>query len=383
MGRGGRRGADACYYARSVTDLRVLGLFDHDGVRRHQNHLPAQEQISGPYCVQFLMDEGIDLIPVRPARGRLHRKVRDVIEHRSGVRVDLAARGALTAPGADVVLALLEGMAVLPSSLKQRRLPPYARPPLAAVSCWWAEEIATGSREERERIRRTLVGVDRLFVFSRNQKEIFAGVGAGHKVVPVPFGVDPDWYCPDPTVARRYQVLSVGIDRGRDFDSLIEAARLLPDVQFCIVTSAGRINTATTPSNVTLQGMVSMSEHRDNLRAADLVVVPTHDLAYPTGQSVLLEAMACGRCVAVTSTEAMSDYIEDDISNLAIPLHDPEGIAHVIGTVLGNDERRDRIATAARAAAVERFSFRRTWHEIALSLVDLASPDSDAVQIRH
>jgi glycosyltransferase involved in cell wall biosynthesis len=355
-----------------VPELRVLGLFDHHGVRRHQHRLPADQQVSGPYCVHLLMDEGIDLMPVRPAEGRVHRKVRDVIEHRSGVRVDLAVRGATSASRSDVVLALLEGMAVLPSMLKQRGLPPYANRPLAAVSCWWAEEIVSGTDADRLRIAHALAGIDRVFVFSRNQVEIFASIGAGDKIVPVLFGVDPDWYCPDPAVSRRFQVLSVGIDRGRDFDTLLDAARLLPDALFHIVTSTGRIDPADIPANVTVARMVSMAEHRDNLRAADLVVVPTHDLAYPTGQSVLLEAMACGRCVAVTATEAMRDYIDDGVTNLAIPLHDARGTAQVIGAILADDSRRERIAAAARTAAVERFSFQRTWHEVALALDAMA-----------
>lgn len=354
-----------------MSDLRVLGLFDHNGVRRHQNRLPADEQVSGPYCVQLLMDEGIDLIPVRPARGRIHGKVRDVIEHRSGLRVDLAARGAITAARSDVVLGLLEGMAVLPSLLKQRGLAPYAGRPLAAISCWWAEEIVTGTDEQRTQISKALAGIDRVFVFSRNQQAIFESVGAGDKVVPVLFGVDPDWYCPDPAVPRRFQVLSVGIDRGRDFETLIESARLLPGVDFDIVTRADRIDPAAVPSNVTVHGMVSMREHRDNLRAADLVVVPTHDLAYPTGQSVLLEAMACGRCVAVTETEAMRDYIDDGVTNLAIPLHDPHGVAQVIADAVADDAKRERIGAAARVAAVEQFPFTSTWRQVARALTAL------------
>ena len=83
---------------------------------------------------------------------------------------------------------------------------------------------------------------------------------------------------------------------------------------------------------------------------------------------MLLEAMACGRCVAVTATDAMRDYIDDGVTNLAIPLHDPHGAAQVIGAILADDARRERIADAARVAAVERFSFRRTWCEIAIEL---------------
>lgn len=354
-----------------MPELRVLGLFDHPGVRRRQHLLPASARVPGPYCVQMLMDEGIDLIPVRPVRGRVHAKARDVVEHRSGVRVDLAVRGAPAASRSDVVLALLEDKAVLPSLLKQRGLPPYAGRPLAVISCWWAEELATGEAALRERIARVVRGIDRIFVFSRNQIDVFASIGALDKVVAVPFGVDADWYCPDTSVPRRFQVLSVGIDRGRDFDTLIEAARLLPDVRFDIVSNPGRLDPALVPENVSVHGMVAMPEHRDNLRAADLVVVPTHDLAYPTGQSVLLEAMACGRCVAVTETDAMREYIDDGVINLALPLHDAEGVARVIHDAIADDAMRARIGAAARCAAIERFPFRRTWHEIATALTSM------------
>lgn len=193
-----------------MSELRVLGLFDHRGVRRHQNRRPADEQTSGPYCVQLLMNEGIDLIPVRPARGRIHKKLRDVIEHRTGVQIDLAVRGMFDAFRADAVLGLLEGMAVFPALLKQRGLPPYSRLPITAVSCWWAEEIITGTDAQRAAIARALTGIDRLIVFSRNQVDVFGRLGAAEKVVPVLFGVDTDWYRPDPSVTRRYQVRNSG-----------------------------------------------------------------------------------------------------------------------------------------------------------------------------
>ena len=89
------------------------------------------------------------------------------------------------------------------------------------------------------------------------------------------------------------------------------------------------------------------------------------------GQSVLLEAMACGRCVAVTETEAMRDYIDDGVTNLALPLHDPQGVAEVIAAAAADDAKRERIGAAARDAAVEQFPFRRTWQEIARALAEL------------
>lgn len=350
--------------------MRILGLFDHGGVRRHQNKLPIDStgRVSGPYCVQMLMDEGIDLWTVQPARGRFHRKIRDVIEHRTGVRADLAVRGLFAALRVDGVFALLEDKAVLPSLLKQWGIPPYSRRSLSVISCWWAEELTTGGEATRRKIAKALRGIDRLYCFSPNQVAIFEAAGVpAHKVTPVLFGVDPDFYSPGPGT-KDFEVVSAGVDRGRDFESLIQAAELLPDVRFDIFTNPGRIKESDVPPNVTVHGRVTMEEHRDNLRSAALVVIPTHQLAYPTGQSVLLEAMACGTCTAVTATPAMSDYIDDGVTNLAIPLGNPNGIAAVIRQAMGAPEDRQRIALAARKVTVERFHFRQTWRSIAEAL---------------
>lgn len=350
--------------------MRILGLFDHGGVRRGQNKFPAgsSSRVPGPYCIQMLMDEGIDLWTVQPAKGRFHRKFRDIIEHRTGVRADLAVRGLVSVLRVDGVVALLEDKVVLPSLLKQWKIPPYSRRPLSVISCWWAEELTTGGEATRRKIRKALRGVDRLYCFSRNQVAVFEAAGVpGHKVTPVLFGVDPDFYSPGPRT-KDFQVVSAGVDRGRDYESLIQAAELLPDIRFDIFTNPGRIDQVGVPSNVTIHNSVSMEEHRDNLRSADLVVIPTHGLAYPTGQSVLLEAMACGTCTAVTATPAMSDYIDDGVTNLAIPLKDPTGIAAVIRYAIGAPEDRRRIALAAREATVERFHFRQTWQSIANAL---------------
>lgn len=350
--------------------MRILGLFDHGGVRRHQNKFPlgSAHRVPGPYCVQMLMDEGVDLWTVQPAKGRFHRKLRDVIEHRTGVRADLSIRGLVSAFRVDGVVALLEDKAILPSLLKQWKIPPYSRRPLAVISCWWAEELTTGDEVTRGKIRKALRGVDRIFCFSRNQAAIFeqAGVPA-HKVTPVLFGVDPDFYSPG-HATRDFQVVSAGVDRGRDYESLLAAAELLPDIRFDIFTKTGRIAGSDVPPNVTVHGTVTMEEHRDNLRSAALVVIPTHDLAYPTGQSVLLEAMACGACTAVTATPAMNDYIDDGVTNLALPIGDPNGIAAVIRRAMESAEDRQRIARAGRAAAVDRFHFRQTWRNIAQAL---------------
>lgn len=319
--------------------------------------------MSGPYRVDLLDELGFELHTVKPASGRLHRKVRDVIEHRSGVDVDMALRAMPQAFRAEAVLAMFERRARFVARLRRRGITPYSSRPFWAISCWWAEDLLHMDDRARSSVVRDIEGIDGIIVFSENQRKIFASAGVPEeKIHPVDFGVDTDFYSPAPSESR-FEVLSVGVDRGRDFESLVAAARLVPEARFDIVTQPGRLRDAL-PANVTVHPPVSIESHRDNLRGAELVVVPTHDLAYPTGQSVLLEASACGKCVAVTSTPAMDQYIEDGVTALAMPLHDPEGMAAVIRQALRNTDLVKTIGAAARRATTARFTFTRMWSEI-------------------
>lgn len=352
--------------------LSVLGLFDHHGIERNHPGINerSEDRVFGPYRVDLLMDRNIRLRVVAPARSSVHRKIRDLIEHRLGVKVDLAVRSVPHAFRSAAVLAILEDKAVLPSWLKRHRMPPYSGRSLTVVSCWWAEELVHGSESRRREIIKTISGIDKLIVFSRNQIEIFASAGVpASKIRPVLFGVDPDFYSPGTDVPSQFEVLAAGIDRGRDFESLLEAAELLPGVRFDIFTQPERFEGKTRPPNVNVRAPVDIVSHRDNLRSAQLVVVPTHNLAYPTGQSVLLEAYGCGRCTAVTGTTSMEDYIEEDRTALVLPLGDPAGMAAVIQRGLGDARLRDEIGRNARQAVIDRFSFHRMWDEIAAEVL--------------
>lgn len=345
-------------------NVTILGLFDHDGLPSLRSGTSPGDQLRGPYCAE-LIGQYANLATVRMPSSRLHRKIKDVIEHRTGVPADLAIRGLASARRADAVLAILEDKSVLPAALKRRGLTAYAKTRLAVVSCWWAEELKTGSSSRREEIARTLAGVDRIFVFSRNQVELFAQIGAGEKVTPISFGVEHTKYVPDSSVEQRFQVFSGGLDAGRDFETLVEAARLLPQVDFHLVSHLHRFQQMDLPENVTTSGPTDGLAHRQNLLAAQLIVIPTHDLAYPTGQSVLLEAMSSGKACVVTETEAMREYIDEGVSNFGMPLHDPQGVAAVIDRALARPTELLEVGRKARAAVEDRYTFDQMWKSIA------------------
>ncbi|WP_416375659.1 glycosyltransferase [Neomicrococcus lactis] len=112
----------------------------------------------------------------------------------------------------------------------------------------------------------------------------------------------------------------------------MKVAEILPHRRFDIFTHPDRISSP--PPNVRIHAPVTIDAHRSNLRRAELVVVPTHELQYPTGQSVLLESMACGTATAVTDTPAMREYIRDDQWNFALPRENPVLAAQKIEQIL-------------------------------------------------
>lgn len=348
-------------------NITILGLFDHDGLPSLEAGTLTKSEPRGPYCAELLA-QYVNIDTVRMAVSRAHIKAKNVVEHRTGVPADLALRGARAARRADAVLAILEDKSVLPAALKRRNLTAYARTHIAVVSCWWAQELKSGSSTRRQAIARTLRGVDRIFVFSQNQAEIFARIGAGEKVVPISFGVEHTKYRPDTSAKQRFQVFSGGLDAGRDFETLIEAARLLPHIDFHLVSHLDRFRDIDLPTNVTTSGPTDGPTHKQNLLAAQLVVVPTHDLAYPTGQSVLLEAMSSGKACVVTETDAMREYIDEGVSNFGMPLHDAPGVARVIEKVLADPAKLHEVGRAARAAVEDRYTFDHMWKSIAAQI---------------
>lgn len=349
---------------------RVLCLFDHQGMRRGQGpvHRKDGDDGIGPYRVDHLIEMGFDLIPLPPSHGTLHRKISTVAEHRSGIPLDLAVRAIPRGRGVDVILAMLEPMAAAPALARRAGVWPYRRTPIHTVSCWWGEDLAHGNADVRARVVRTAREMNRIYVFSQNQVALFADAGIDpDKVVAVPFGTDLDVFPDTRPKQKQFDVIAVGLDRGRDFDSLVLAAHFIPDIRIDLFTRPEMISVPL-PQNVTIHGLVDGATHRANLADSSLAVIPTHNFAYPTGQSVLLEAFASRTPAAITSTDAIQEYVDHGRTGFLLPLHEPEGIAAAIEDALGDDDRLASVGAAGRIEVERRFNNRHMWAHIARHL---------------
>lgn len=267
----------------------------------------------GQYGVNLLSSKlGHTLLDVPNAHFSVHKKVRDVLEHRLGFPLDKAIRSLPHISSANVLLCFLENYAIFPSLLKQQRVPPFSNTPIAMISCWLAEEIRHLPYEERKTIVKKYAGVDLNFVFSENQIDILVDSGFSREhVESVNFGFAPELFSFKADAHRPLQLSAVGFDRGRDYATLIEAVRPLP-VELHLYTRPEIIAGIDLPENVRFHGTIPFETYIETLHSSDIVAVPTVELAYPTGQTVALEAAATGAALLLTDSKAMRYYFSDN-----------------------------------------------------------------------
>lgn len=343
---------------------RALILSEHDldawGQRFRSGEVPA----ALPYGVDALADIGWDLRGAHRAEDPRWRRWRDLVEHRAGFPVERAVRGARQVRHSDVVIALLERQGAAASLLRRAKVPPFASTPLVVWSCWLADDIRSATPDQRQRLKRRFDGADLITHLSRHETEIFTDLGiAEERLFPVTYGVSHEFYVPGSTT-RDIELLAVGQDRGRDYGTLFDAVRGT-DLVLDVVCKPENLADLDVPGNVRLHGVVPLQDYRRLLQRAQVVVVPTRDLAYPTGSSVALESASSGACVAATGTRAMRDYFTDEVDSRLVGEGDVEGWRSVLTDLRQDGSQRERLGAAARSSVKTRFNARHMWTELA------------------
>jgi glycosyltransferase involved in cell wall biosynthesis len=69
--------------------------------------------------------------------------------------------------------------------------------------------------------------------------------------------------------------------------------------------------------------------------------------------NVLVEAMACGVPVVVTSSPGPLEIVRDNVDGVSVPEHTPAAVAAALESVLTDDRRRESMAKAAKEASTQ------------------------------
>lgn len=246
--------------------------------------------------------------------------------------------------------------------------------PLIIVACWLADLLRTGGAGRRRLYGRLYRKVDRVVVFSSNQADTLARLAGidPARVVVVRFGVDLDELVGVPT-RDAGTVVAAGRDLGRDWPTLLAAAAGSGwDVE--LITRPSQIAGLDLPPEVRTLGTLDRAGYLEHLAAAAVVAIPTEVREYPTGQTVLLEAMALGKACVVTDTPAMREYVEDGRTGVLVAPHDPDALRRAVDRLLADPDERRRLGEQARADVTAHGGATAMWARIGSVIDDVVGP---------
>lgn len=167
------------------------------------------------------------------------------------------------------------------------------------------------------------------------------------------FGVDTAFWTPG-AGDRTGDVLAIGNDGRRDWATLVEAAQGIPAPVRILTRHSPP---PSLPPNVTWREadwhrqVLSDADVRQAYRSASVVVVPLLESIQPAGQSVTLQAMACGAPVVLTRTRGLwaPEELRDGVDVVTVRPREPDGLARAVNGLLASPETSRALGTAGRA----------------------------------
>jgi glycosyltransferase involved in cell wall biosynthesis len=261
---------------------------------------------------------------------------------------------------ADATLALFESEGHVLAALRSW-IPPLRRKPLVIVACWLAQDLKSSSPARSQRLRKLYQQVDRVVVFSSNQRPVlqhYLGLRE-EQITVVRFGIDTtkaDALLPQVSDSGAW--LSVGRDLGRDWSTLIEA--MAKTGLCCDVMARRGVLPAELPENINVLPPMPEKQYWQRLASCRGLVLAVHELAYPSGQTVLLQAMALGKPCVITATPALSEYLPADAALTCEP-GDVEGLANAVQKLDADSQLRKSLGHAAAKFVRSHCSEKTMW----------------------
>ena len=224
----------------------------------------------------------------------------------------------------------------------------------------------------------------RIFLYSAD-KFIFLGYGEYEfvknnfskyksKFEYLPFCVDTKFWSMSKN-EKKEGILFVGNDGKRDYNFLIKLSQHLPELNFTVITNQ-ELNFNT--SNVRyIKGnwsdqLISDESLREIYSKSKLTIIPIKNSYQPSGQSVTLQAMSCGRSVVISKTEGFWDTknFKNEEHLFFVEKNDLSGWINELDKIYNNDEIIEQIEHAGKVLVESSFTLKEFENKL-VSYMDL------------
>jgi glycosyltransferase involved in cell wall biosynthesis len=279
----------------------------------------------------------------------------------------------------DVVFSTVDTVGIPLLLLRRARL---LRVPLVYASIGLPERLER--LRARDGFRRVLGAAHTVIAYSAVEAERLRKWLAADAptVVFVPFGVDVDAFRPSRNDEPSIDVLAVGADPHRDFGLLTTVAARQPKLAFHLVASRERIHgLGALPPNVVVETDVSLETVRERFAQARVVALPVRANSYSGATTTLLQAMAMGKPVVVSRTDAIAEgyELEDGVNCRLVDPGNPEAFERAtLETLTGADAA---VSLGVRARETVEHSF--SWERYIDALWEILSAAASGASLRR
>jgi len=213
----------------------------------------------------------------------------------------------------------------------------------------------------RHRHVEQLAALDAVIVLGSRASRYFEEIAPG-RVFFIPYAVDLEFFRPGKQAAEQSPRCFFGGKWLRDWDTLVPVIERVLErhstVQFDLLVpkdarADGRLLRLARHDRVHWHAGVSDAALLALYQRADLLLLPMLDCV---GNSVLVEAIACGLPVVASDVGALRDYCEPSFATLT-PAGEVAPMVDAVLALLDDPEERRRRSSLARAFAEKRFSW--------------------------
>jgi glycosyltransferase involved in cell wall biosynthesis len=348
----------------AISPIKVLFLFRRDRARRLRAVSAGEEPDEMLYGVNRFDPKIFATAYIEGDTKSLLRLLWEPFEKHicrqvgMGFVLDLSLNNLQLLRSTDVIISTVDACGLPVLMLKKRG---WLKNKVVFISQGLAHNVgsisnASAKERVRARYRSYLSFADRLIVLGEGA---VAGLSKTFNIGPekiycLPFGVDKDFWTPAELGHQNGGfVLSVGSDRSRDYETLLQAAGPEP---LCIVTRL--LPAGTRSPAITIGSRYTDLELRDLYRNCRFVVTPLRDVDQPSGQSATLQAMACGKAVILTRTRGLWEErnMKHNENCYLVPPGDIQAMRQAIEHLWLFPEEAQRLGDNARQKVLQHYS---------------------------